>query len=64
VTKEKVIHMGDAGIAGIKCGVKPTSSRSVKCDDYEKSKKSNWVWKPEDATCKRCIAIYKKACKR
>lgn len=61
---KKVIHMGDAGIAGIKCGAKPTSLFSANCDNWEESRKSNWVWKPEDVTCKRCIAIYQKECKR
>lgn len=42
------IHIGDAGTGLSKCGIKP--------DKY--------VWTPEKATCKKCLAAYQKKIKK
>lgn len=44
---KQVIHRGDAGKGAISCGAEETSSPR------------NWVWKPEDVTCKKCLKIYR-----
>jgi hypothetical protein len=61
IGKKRVIHIGDPGSMMAKCGAKPTSMKSAlsNCDE---SAISNWVFKPEAADCKRCLAIYRRDC--
>jgi len=48
---ERVVHLGDAGRGAIKCG-----AAEVK-DAYGNK---NWTWKPENVTCRKCKALYRK----
>jgi len=52
--KSKVIHRGDAGRGAILCGARE------KIEVLWGERIRNWAWKPEEVTCKRCIAIYKR----
>ena len=53
--KRVIIHLGDAGMAGLKCSAKSVGRVP---DDYG----ANWTWRPESVTCKKCLALYKKEC--
>ena len=61
--KRKILHIGDPGTVMAKCGAKPTSMRSALAD-CDEALKSNWVYKPEAATCKRCLVMYNKAVRK
>lgn len=50
-----VIHLGDAGLGRLSCMAK---------EKIHPILGKNWVWKPENVTCKRCLAIYKKRIRR
>jgi hypothetical protein len=53
VANETVIHLGDAGIGGLACHVKPKERRHPEYGLLWK----NWTWKPEEVTCKRCKKV-------
>ena len=47
----KIIHLGDAAFALTKCG---------KHAQITAKGQMNWTWRPEDVTCERCLAAYRK----
>lgn len=51
---KRVIHLGNAGKAGIDCGA--PERRTLFAGLWDR----NWAWSPEAVTCKRCLAIYRK----
>ncbi len=50
--RKDAVHLANAGKAALECGAQPTSRGPYERHD------SNWTWKPENVTCKRCLAIH------
>jgi hypothetical protein len=48
IPRGKIKHLGVAGKGGTMCGVPGKSLVSG----------TNWTWKPELVTCKRCAKLY------